>query len=75
MVHFIGVSVVSYRVYRVLSYGWYVEYCCEFGELALISAVGDMSGLTVLTVNRMSLKHEVLSLQIHSYQLLHKNTK
>jgi len=56
----------------MLSYEWYKECCRKLCKIAVTSALVDMNVLTVITINRNSLKYDVLSLQVHSYYLLHK---
>jgi hypothetical protein len=63
MVEFTGLSQDKYRGYRMLSYAWYKEYYSKFYKHALISAFEDVNNLTVFTLNRNSLNHDVLSLR------------
>jgi hypothetical protein len=54
----------------MLSYNWYTEYYGAFCKLAFITAFEDINNLTVFTLNRNTLNHDVLSLPVHCYQLL-----
>jgi hypothetical protein len=56
----------------MLYYNRYIEYCRKFCKLAVTSALVDTNDLTAFTIKRNSLMYDVLSLQVHSYQLLHK---
>jgi len=72
---FTGASYEKYRGYSKLSYTWCTESCRKFCKLAFITAFEDINDLTVFTTNRNSLNHEVLSISVHCYQLLHKKSK
>jgi hypothetical protein len=53
----------------------YKVYSLKFCNLAVTPVLIHINDLTVLTLHRNSLKYDDLSLPVHSYQLLHKNTK
>ena len=49
-----------------------IEHSGKFCKLAVTSALGDMNDLTVFPINRNSQQYDVLALQVHRYQTLHK---
>ena len=53
----------------------YKEYCLKFCKLTVTPVLVHIDDLTVFTLYRNSLKYDDLSLPVHSYQLLNKNTK
>jgi len=52
-----------------------IECCLRFCKHTLPPVLIHINNLTVFTLHRNSLKYDDFSLPVHSYQLLHKNTK